>query len=77
MLKLPPGKKNVNLFVDKDTESMLTTESTGSEGQSNFFRAQLDLGELDGFGRMYRSLRLLKTLYVINVERSSEDASVT
>ena len=74
---LPARKKQVTLFVDKETGSKLTTQSTGKEGQSNLLRAQLQLNHLDTWGQVYRFFGLLSTLYVINAGSLSETSSLT
>ena len=76
-VKLPARKKQVTLFVDKETGSRLTTRSTGDEGQSNLLRAQLQLNHLDTLGQVFRFLGLLSTLYVINAGSLSETSSLT
>lgn len=76
-VKLPTRKKHVTLFLDKETRSKFTTQSTGDEGQSNFLRAQLQLDRLNVLGQVYRILGLLETLYVINAGSLSETSSLT
>lgn len=76
-VKLPARKKQVTLFVDKETGSKLTTRSTGDQGQSNLLRAQLQLNHLDTLGQVFRFFGLLSTLYVINAGSLSETSSLT
>ena len=74
-VKLTSRSKQVTLFVDEETESKLTTQSTGSGGQSNILLARLHLDRLGTYGQIFRFLGLLSTLYVMNAGPFSETSS--
>ncbi|KAF6226435.1 hypothetical protein HO133_009301 [Letharia lupina] len=76
-VKLPARSKQVTLFVDEETQSKLTTRSTGRDGQSNVLLAQLYLDRLGPYGQIFRFLGLLSTLYVMNAGPLSETSSQT
>lgn len=76
-VKLPARRKSVALFVDEETESKLTTRSTGSDGQSNILLAQLHLDRLGTYGQIFRFFGMLSTLYVMNAGPFSETSSQT
>lgn len=76
-VKLPARSKQVSLFVDGETESQLTTRSTGRDGQSNVLLAQLYLDRLGPYGQIFRFLGMLSTLYVMNAGPLNEISSQT
>ena len=76
-VKLPARSKQVTLFVDEETESKLTIQSTGRDGQSNILLAQLYLDRLGPSGQIFRFLGMLSTLYVKNAGPTSETSSQT
>ena len=75
-VKLPARSKQITLFVDEETESRITTQSTGNDGQNNVLLARLHLDRLGLYGQIFRFLGLLSTLYVINVGPFSEASSI-
>ena len=76
-MRFPARSKQIDLFVDEETESKLTIESTGSEDQSKVLLARLHLDRLGAYGQIFRFLGLLSTLYVINAGPLSEASSQT
>ena len=76
-VKLPARDKQITLFVDEETGSKLTTQSTGSDGQNNVLLLRLHLDRLGLYGQIFRFLGLLSTLYVMNVGPFSEASSLT
>ena len=74
-MKLPARKTQVALFVDEETESKLTIQSTGSDGQSNVLLARLHLDRLDTSSQILRFFGLLSTLYVLGKGPLSESSS--
>ena len=76
-VKLPARKSLVTLFVDEETESKLTTQRTGKDGQSNILLAQLHLDRLPPYGQVFRFFGLLSTLYVMGKGPLSETSSQT
>lgn len=75
IVKLPPKRTQVTIFVDPETESKPTTENTAPDGQSNIFLIQLYLDRLGAFHQVLRFLGLLSTLYVMNATPWSETSS--
>ena len=75
IVKLPPKRTQVTIFVDPETESKPTTENTAPDGQSNVFLMQLYLDRLGAFDQVLRFLGLLSTLYVMNATPWSETSS--
>ena len=71
-MKLPARSKQVTLFVDEETGSKVTTESTE---QSNVLFAQLHLDRLGFGGQIVRFLGMLSTLYVMNAGSLSKTPS--
>ena len=65
------------LYVDEETRSELTTQSTGQDGQSNVLLAQLHLDRLPTYGQVFRFFGLLSTLYVMSKGPLSETSSPT
>lgn len=72
---LPKQRKRVTIFVDPETESQPTAESTAPDGQSNVVLAKLYLDRLGRYDQLLRFLGLLSTLYVMNAEPWSESSS--
>lgn len=75
IVKLPPKRTQVTIFVDPETESKPTTENTAPDGRSNVLFIQLHLDHLGAFHQVLRSLGLLSTLYVMNATPGSETSS--
>lgn len=60
-----PRHKQVNIFVDAETESKPTMASMGAGGECNVFFATIHLDRLGVIPTLYRSFGLLSRLYVM------------
>jgi len=67
-LELPSGQSEVTIFVDPDTESILTTNHTDAAGNSNLILARLFLDRLGALNHVLRFAGLLSTrsVYIMN-----------
>ncbi|KAL9120110.1 MAG: hypothetical protein Q9187_003334 [Circinaria calcarea] len=63
-LQLPSRQSSVTIFVDSETESKPTTETTTPDGHSNVMLAKLYLNRLGGWGTVLRILGQLSTVYI-------------
>ena len=67
-LLLPRRQSIITVFVDPETESKPTTESTDQEGFSNLLLTKLRLDRLGTMNRMLRFFGFITSVYVTNVE---------
>lgn len=74
-LDLPPNRRQVTIFVDRQTESKPTIASQGADGRSNVQLATLYLDHLGAFHRVLHFQGLLSTLYVMTAAPRSETSS--
>lgn len=75
-LKLPPRQNSVTIFVDPETKSKPTTQTTSPDGDGNVILAKLYLDRLGNWAQVLRFLGQLSTLYVKNMPPLSESSSM-
>ncbi|KAG8531350.1 uncharacterized protein KY384_002979 [Bacidia gigantensis] len=73
---LPRNGRQVTIFVDRETESEVTTKST-EDGRSNIILTNLYLDKLDRRHQLQRFFGILSTLYVMSAAPVSEVSSQT
>jgi len=74
-IPIPPGQKQVTVFVDPDTEKVTTNNETN--GQSNVMLAKLYLDKLSPMNKVLRTFRQLSTLYITNLRPVSDESSAS
>ena len=72
-----PRHKQVNIFVDAETESKPTMASMSAGGECNVFFAAIHLDRLGVIPNLFRSFGLLSTLYVVKTAPWSETLTQT
>lgn len=68
-----PRQKQVNIYVDAETESIPTMASMNAGGKCNVFIVTIYLDRLGIVPNLFRSFGLLPTLYVMKTTPWSEE----